>query len=332
IVELSQTYVPIIRGEILEENEESKNRRQVIYSVLGLVLIASDTLLHPIAPFVTDYLAGKCFGTESVLLADWPSSEAKFRNKQLEVEFDLLANAISITNSARMKAKLKRRWPLKEAYFLSADPERELLLASEDVLRDQINVTDVKFVTDPKEMPVVVSVKPNFELLAPKVKNRMNEVASKLAKTDPAWLFNQISSEGKTRLPDLKDIELTESDVIFSFAPSDPKYSVVENFGIVVALDTSRNDELIARGLVKDLARNVQALRKEKGFNPTEVLDSVKIAGLGNQNIELIKSKLEELAFLVRVKKAELYPDLSESQDSWNRGELDGTQIRILIS
>ena len=35
---LSQTYVPIVRGEMWEENEESRNRRQIIYSVLGIVL------------------------------------------------------------------------------------------------------------------------------------------------------------------------------------------------------------------------------------------------------------------------------------------------------
>jgi isoleucyl-tRNA synthetase len=207
-----------------------------------------------------------------------------------------------------------------------------LLEASENLLREQTNVTEVKFVTDPKEMPVNVTVKPNFELLAPKVKNRMNEVSAKLAKVDGAWLFSQFEKEGKMKLPDLNEVELTESDVIFSFASADPKYVVVENFGIVVALDTSRDSDLIARGLVKDIARNVQALRKEKGFNPTDVLELVKISRLGEQNTTLATPMLDELAFLVRVKKAEVYPGVFAGDETWNSGELDGTQIKIEIS
>jgi isoleucyl-tRNA synthetase len=332
IEDLSQSYIPIVRGEMWEENEETKSRRQIIYSVLGLVLYECDILLHPISPFVTDYLAGKCFGVESILLNDWPESEAKFRDRKLEIEFDLLSKAVSLTNSARMKAKLKRRWPLREAYYLSAEPEKELLLANEDILKEQINVTEVKFATDPKEMPVVVNVKPNFELVAPKVKSSMNELASKLAKADPVWLFNQLLKEGKATLPEMPDVELTESDLIFSFASADPHYVVSENFGIVVALDTSRDDDLIARGLIKDLARNVQALRKEKGFNPTDVLNIARIAGLGDQNVELIGSKLDDLAFLVRVKKVEVYPNTIEGSETWNSAELDGIQIKIDIS
>ncbi|MFI5421738.1 MAG: DUF5915 domain-containing protein, partial [Nitrososphaerales archaeon] len=243
-----------------------------------------------------------------------------------------LSKAISLTNSARMKAKLKRRWPLKEAYYLAAEPERELLLPNQNLLQEQANVIEVKYVSDPKEMPITITVKPNFEILAPKVKSRMNELSAKLAKADAIWLFNEISKEGKARLSDMRDVELTVSDLIFSFASADLNHVVVENFGIVVALDTSRDNALIARGLVKDLARNVQALRKEKGFNPTDVLELVKIAGLGEQNVELVKPLLEELAFLVRVKKVEVYPQTDVTYESWSSGELDGTAIRIMIS
>ena len=245
IEDLSQTYVPIIRGEMWEENEETKSRRKIIYSVLGLVLYQCDTLLHPISPFVTDYLAGKCFGVESVLLNDWPESEPKFRNDKLEAEFDILSKAISLTNSARMKAKLKRRWPLREAYYLAVEPERELLLPNQNLLQEQANVIEVKYFSDPKEMPITITVKPNFEILAPKVKSRMNGLSAKLAKVDAIWLFNEISKEGKARLPDMRDVELTESDLIFSFASADLNHVVVENFGIVVALDISRDNALI---------------------------------------------------------------------------------------
>ena len=332
IDDLSQTYIPIIRSEMWEENEESKSRRRAIYTVLGAVLYNCDVLMHPIAPYLTDYLASKCFGVEALLIREWPNSKPEFRDERLEVEFDLLAKTVSLTNAARMKARVKRRWPLRKAFYLATEDEMELILKNKDLLLEQTNLSEVELSSDPTKLPIKVSVKPNFELVAPRAKARMNELSAKLAKTDAAWLFNEISRNGKARLPEMADFELTLSDLIFSFTPSDSKYVVSENYGIVVALDSSRDDQLIAQGIVRDLARNLQALRKEKGYNPTDVLGTARVAGIGSQSLNLIESKKGELAFLVRVKSVELFADKTPESESWSAAEIDGSDIRIDIS
>jgi isoleucyl-tRNA synthetase len=83
---------------------------------------------------------------------------------------------------------------------------------------------------------------------------------------------------------------------------------------------------------MRDLARNLQSLRKEKGFNPTEVLSSAKVVGLSDQNVLLLEKKKEQLAFLVRVKKVELYSDLSPDSGSWAKAEIEGTEVRLDVS
>jgi isoleucyl-tRNA synthetase len=330
IDDLSQTYIPIIRSDMWEETEESKKRRLAIYSVLGIVLYNCDVLMHPISPYLTDYLAGKCFGVDALLELNWPESMPEFRNERLEVEFEVLAKTVSLTNSARMKAKVKRRWPLRKAYYLVGRDEKDLILENKDLLLEQTNLSDVELVSDPAKMPITVSVKPNFELVAPRAKARMNELSSKLAKADARQLFVELSDNGKAKLRDMNDFELSQSDLIFTFASSDPKYAVSENYGIV-ALDSSRDDQLIAQGIVRDLARNLQALRKQKGFNPTEVLKVARVSGLSAQTLALIEPKKEELAFLVRVESVELNPHVSVNE-SWSSAEVDGTEIKIDIS
>jgi isoleucyl-tRNA synthetase len=329
---LSQTYVPIVRGEMWEETSESRERRQIIYSVLGLVLYQIDVMLHPISPYVTDYLARKCFANDSLLLSDWPQSEAQFRNDRLEAEFDLLSKLVSLTNAARMKGKVKRRWPLRNAVFLMGEAEIELVSPYKSLLLEQVNLVDVEFQTDPRKTPIKITVKPNFELVAPRAKSRMNELSSKLASTNATWLFAELEKKGKAKLPEMPDLELTESDVIFEFSSADSRYVVLENYGVVIALDVSRDDELIAEGTIRDLARNLQSLRKEKGFNPTDVLNVAKIAGLGEQTLRLIDSKKDQLAFLVRVKKVEMYTEETPESQSWPKAEIDGTKINIDIS
>lgn len=331
IDDLSQTYIPIIRSEMWEETEETKKRRLAIYSVLGVVLYTCDLLLHPIAPYLTDYLSGKCFGVEALLELDWPESMPEFRNERLEVEFDLLAKTVSLTNAARMKAKVKRRWPLRKAYYLVGQNEKDLILENKGLLLEQTNLSDVELASDPAKLPIIVSVKPNYEIVAPRAKARMNELSMKLAKADACQLFVELSKSEKAKLRDMDDFELTQADLIFSFASSDAKCVVSENYGIVVALDSSRDDQLIAQGIVRDLARNLQALRKEKGFNPTEILNVARVSGLSAQTLALIDSKKDELAFLVRVKSVVLKPNV-DSMDAWSSAEIDGSEIKIDIS
>ena len=283
IDDLSQTYVPIIRSDLWEEGEESKNRRKAIYSLLGFVLLNCDKMLHPISPFLTEYLASKTFGVESLMLEDWPEPEGSFRNDKLEVEFDILAKMVSLTNAARMKAKVKRRWPLKKAYYLASEDVRDLIRNNKNLLLEQTNVAEIELQTDPGKTPIQVSAKPNYELVAPRAREKMNEVAARIAQANPVALFNSLQKDGKAKLPGLADFELSPSDVEFSFTSSQPNFAVTENYGIVVALDTSRDEGLIAQGMVRDLARNLQAIRKEKGYNPTDVLDVAVVAGLSPQ-------------------------------------------------
>ena len=49
----------------------------------------------------------------------------------------------------------------------------------------------------------------------------------------------------------------------------------------IVFVSTTRNREMTAKGLVKDIARRIQALRKERGYNPTDVLNDCISFGFG---------------------------------------------------
>ncbi len=327
IESLSQTYVPIIRAEMWEESERARTRRSTIYTVLGFALFILDKLLHPIAPYLTDYLSATAFGTESSVLEPWPSSHPEFRNETLEVEFDLLAKLVSLTNAARMKGKIKRRWPLRKAYYLVSKDSKELVLVNSDLLLEQANLLGLEVTDDPSDLPVRVSARLNSDLVAPRAKARLRELQDTLSHSDPVKLYMELADKGKTKLG---DFELDPQELQFSFTSEDPKYSVSENYGMVVALDVSRDQKLIAEGLLRDVARNLQALRKERKYIPTEVLSTAQVAGLGAQNVSLLEPRKSELAFLVRVKDVKLYSDLPEESTRWPEADLEGN-VKINI-
>jgi isoleucyl-tRNA synthetase len=69
----------------------------------------------------------------------------------------------------------------------------------------------------------------------------------------------------------------------------------------------------MAKGLIKDLARRLQTLRKERGYNPTDILNKASILDLDSESLEMIKGKEKELAFLVRVNDVNFSESCKES-------------------
>jgi isoleucyl-tRNA synthetase len=82
---------------------------------------------------------------------------------------------------------------------------------------------------------------------------------------------------------------------------------------------------------MRDVARRVQALRKELGYMPTDILDAIHIAELEEENVTLLKPYLEEMAGLVRAKKIYLHFKRAEVEAEWHESELDGKKIYVAI-
>jgi len=101
---------------------------------------------------------------------------------------------------------------------------------------------------------------------------------------------------------------------------------------VTVFVSGQRDDALLGEGIMRDLARRVQALRKELGFVPTEVLESVHIAELDAESTGLLEAYLEEMAGLTRARKVYLHGSRREEVDAdWHESELEGKKIYINI-
>ena len=101
---------------------------------------------------------------------------------------------------------------------------------------------------------------------------------------------------------------------------------------ISIVISGQRDEKLLGEGIMRDLARRVQALRKELGYLPSDVLDGVHIAGLDAESSKLVENYLIEMAELVRTRKVNLHLEVAEVADAdWREAELDGKKIFISI-
>ena len=100
---------------------------------------------------------------------------------------------------------------------------------------------------------------------------------------------------------------------------------------IRVFLDVHRDENLLGEGLMRDLARRVQSLRKELGYVPTDVLEAVHIAELEDESIRLLKPYLKMMEELVRANNVYLHGNREEVKTKWHEHQLDDKKIYIAI-
>src|SRR5947209_906173 len=337
---LSQVYVPITREELWTEDESQRERRLAIYAVISEILRTLDIIIHPICPFTTQYLYNAMFTQGNILLEDFPTPQKSLIDETIEESFDLMQQAVSVASAARMKGKLKRRWPLNEAIICVGPSQKKKIESLSNRLVSQINVEKYQIVELQKSsglelvsslitagLPIVPKVELERKKIGPKAKQDMGKLVAKFSQTDPKTIVDELLKKG-IFVFDLGDnkIELSKDDFVIDFAEQEG-YAMASRDSMIVFISTSRNREMMARGLIRDIARRLQVLRKERGYNPTDVLESAYLFGLDDESLEMVKEKQSELAFLVRVKRIEF----SDKAKSYKDEDIDGQKIRISV-
>jgi len=338
---LSQIYIPITRGELWDEDESKKNRRLAIYAVLKHVLQTLDILIHPLCPFTSEYLYQTVFeGKKSILLDSWPQYQEELVNEGIEESFDIMKDVVSISSAARMKGKLKRRWPLNDAIICVGSGQKKKLESLSELLISQLNVEKFS-IYETKEKSgfdqilelksLNLPIKPIVELerkkIGPKAKQHMGALVKTFENTNANEIIASLQKTNEFSFQiEGNEIKLEKDDFIFDF-DADENFAMSKRDNYVVFISTARNQEMMARGLLKDMARRIQTLRKERGFNPTDVLNVASILDLDEESLEMMQEKSKELAFLVRVKNVNFENTCKEYKDD----DIDGLKIRISV-
>nr|AIE96541.1 isoleucyl-tRNA synthetase (IARS, ileS) [uncultured marine thaumarchaeote AD1000_80_F03] len=338
---LSQIYIPITKPELWNDDENKKDRRHVIYAIIAESLKTLDILIHPFSPFTSEYLYTTTFGDkESILLETWPKSTPALVNESVEESFDIMNEIVSVCAAARMKGKLKRRWPLKHAIIcVEKGLQKKIELLSE-LLQSQLNVEDYKIIelenhegiSEMLEMkksgvPVIPKIELNRKTIGPKAKQNLGKLLEIFSETKPDEIIQGLEKDSSFTFDvNGTKISLDTDDFIIEFDVQED-FTFSRRNNLIGIISTERNEELMAKGLIKDLARRLQALRKERGYNPTDVLNTASVLDLDEESLSMIKNKTEDLSFLVRVKQVNFTQTCKKYKDD----DIDGQKIRISV-
>jgi isoleucyl-tRNA synthetase len=253
--DLSNWYVRLSRRRFWRGDDPAA------FSTLRDCLLGVSKLLAPLTPFVTDEIYDNLDGSEpSVHLCDFP--EPGERDEQLELQMQVVRDAVELGRAARGHAKMKVRQPLREAVVVAADRERAAIEGLEALLTEELNVKSVRYVSEADELGRF-ELKPNYRALGPRFGKQMPQVAAAIASLDPSRLRDGdragINIDGQEH-------QIGPEDVLITLQPLEG-YQVERSGTHAVALNLELDDALRREGLAREVVHAVQGARKDAGLN-----------------------------------------------------------------
>ncbi|RPJ08574.1 MAG: isoleucine--tRNA ligase [Spirochaetaceae bacterium] len=251
-----------------ENDSDKKEAYETLFCVLmKVVLVAS-----PFIPFVTEeiYQNIKPAGSpDSVHLCTFPVADESRRDLGLEKEMDTVRRAITMGRSLRSMFSLKNRQPLGSVHLVTRDSEeRAILEKMQELVAEELNVKKVVFRENEEDL-VTYSIKANFKVLGKVLGKDMKEAAQIIEKMKPADI--SAVANGKTVPVTVagKTISLDQESLIIQRTEKE-NLKVANDGSLTVALDPTLSEELVQEGLVRDLVRGIQNMRKNRGLQVTD--------------------------------------------------------------
>jgi isoleucyl-tRNA synthetase len=221
-----------------------------------------------LCPFVADEIYDNLDGTlASVHLCDFPAGESlPRRDPELEQAMGLARETVRLGLGARGKAKLKVRQPLREAVVVADGRERAAIERLAEVVREELNVREVRFVAGAEELSEY-EVKANYRALGPLFGKDMPGAAEAIAALDPARVAAALrDGDGEIGIAVAgREHTLSAEDVILTMKAPEG-YSVEREGAHAVALDLTLDEDLLREGHAREIVHAVQNARKTAGL------------------------------------------------------------------
>jgi isoleucyl-tRNA synthetase len=293
------------------------------FGTLHTCLVTVAKLLAPFCPFVADEIYDNLDGGEpSVHLCDWPAETAV--DVDLLWDMERVRESVEMGRAARAHAKVKMRQPLRAAVVVAAGREREAIERHRDVIREELNVKEIRFVAEADQLGSV-EVKPNYRTMGPRFGKAMPQAAAAVAALDPSGAAAAVRGGGTVGVNvEGTEHQLTADDLLLAMQPLEG-YQVEREGSHAVALELEIDDELHREGLAREIVHAVQNARKAAGL---DVSDRISLSLGGDEDL-LTAAREHEATVAGEVLATKVsYGDGAEAQEA----AVEGRPLKISVA
>ncbi|MDR0928076.1 MAG: isoleucine--tRNA ligase [Ignavibacteria bacterium] len=208
--------------------------------------------------------------TISVHLCNMPISNNALIDIDLERRMEMAQKIVSLARFLREKSKLRIRQPLRRILIpVNTPTERRDIQQVEEIIKEELNIKAIEFVTDSTSNIISKSAKGNFKTLGKKF-GKETQIVANAIKSMTNEQIRELEANKKYTLNgfefELEDVEIASNDI--------EGWLVTNDGAVTVALDTTLDADLVKEGIAREFVSRVQNLRKDSGF---EVIDRITI-------------------------------------------------------
>ena len=297
IDQLTNWYVRLNRNRLKGVGAVAREDTLAALCTMHEVLMVLCKLMAPITPFFTEFLYQRLVpepkqDEESLHFLMMPEYDPALLNEDVRAAVAAMQNAILLGRLAREQKNISLKMPVQSVRIVHGDPAvLEGLRTLQSYIKDELNVAEIFFSNDTKKYTNSSAVVNGKSAVVDKdgavvldARGQPVVLARHLAKQYKSVLDfvkglseEQIVDFEKAGTMDLKDTELgldfvlTTDHVLFSrtYISEDKdatRWHACSGEGMVLALDTHQNEELVAQGQRRELVNRIQKLRKSTGL------------------------------------------------------------------
>ncbi|MHA1224480.1 MAG: DUF5915 domain-containing protein, partial [Candidatus Heimdallarchaeaceae archaeon] len=194
--------------------------------------------------------------------------------------------------------------PLSELIVISPLGNKKLIEKYEEVLKEELNVKKITLQESSEDL-VTYTIKPNFRVLAPKLKSEVSKVSRYFEELEPKQAATFVK-----KLVSGQSINISIGKNSYQLEPNDLEYRIEvqegfageESEGFLLLFNSTITDELKKEGYVRDIIRRIQTMRKELDLEYTQKIAlTIEADDFGEEALKSFEEYLKEETLCTKV-------------------------------
>lgn len=266
--ELSNWYIRVNRRRFWKSEDEGD--KLCAYYTLFTALKTICQVMSPIIPFVTEYIWQNMVrelesgAKESIFLESFPTAFEQFDDQKLIDDTVVIRNVIAIAQRLRNENQIKIKQPLKHLYVLMTNANVGAIKEYENLIKEELNIKEITFEEDnTKFCDEFLTV--NFKTAGARLKGAVQQLKNALA---------SLSDEGQKQLVRefrggevrVEGFEQMPADCFILSSKPKKEFVIASENGLTAVLDITIDENLMLEGVLRELIRALQVLRKENNL------------------------------------------------------------------
>lgn len=295
---LTDWYVRLNRPRLKGMGTVEEQRAAL--GTLAHVLLSLSRLMAPFAPFFAEYtyhllkpLAPPELVMDSVHFLMLPSVDTAAVDKKFEDAIEQMKAAIVLGRLAREHREIPLKQPLKEATVVHRDQSiLDAIKSLEGYVTSELNIRTLHYSTEESEY-VALKADADGRVLGKKLGKSFKQVF-KAVKALSAKDVSRFEEEGQMEIAGhlltTSDVKITR-ELREEFRAGGEMQVEAQSNGLLLVLNTVRDDDLLQEGVAREMINRIQKLRKKVQLRPEDQIE-VFVDGADENILNVMSNKV----------------------------------------